>query len=459
MREARARQAGQGRLRPGHVHQRVGPPDRRCSSSATQRGDDQAGDAARATRRTSSRAGGGTPSARPSKLREQAARARRRRVRPRHAAARAAVRDHVDPALNDPDFVSQLVFDAGQATAGHARRRASPTCSRRRRGADPGAAAGRAERGASATPRSARSATAVAMPDWKLRARRASTSSPARRSSSRDLTDEISNSIAAAARRCAARDGADARGRLPRAPAAAAARRRARRDRADLRALSLLGASLTMASIAVLPVLIGLAVDYAIQLQSRVEERAGQAAAAVRSRAGRRPCRSPPRRRRPASSCSRSRRCRWCAGFGLLLVAGIALALALRADARARRAALGVSGAARRRRACGWRAPALRGAGDLSRLRARAAAAPGAGGRACARARCAPAVGAGPSRVLAIGLALAVVGWGLDTQTGVESDIQQARAAATCPRCATSRTCRSPPASAVRSTSSCAPTS
>ncbi len=37
-------------------------------------------------------------------------------------------------------------------------------------------------------------------------------------------------------------------------------------------ALSLVGASLTMASIAVLPVLVGLAVDYAIQFQSRVEE-------------------------------------------------------------------------------------------------------------------------------------------------------------------------------------------
>ena len=37
-------------------------------------------------------------------------------------------------------------------------------------------------------------------------------------------------------------------------------------------ATSLLGATLTMASIAVLPILIGLAVDYAIQFQSRVQE-------------------------------------------------------------------------------------------------------------------------------------------------------------------------------------------
>ncbi len=36
--------------------------------------------------------------------------------------------------------------------------------------------------------------------------------------------------------------------------------------------VSLFGGSLTMASIAVLPILIGLAVDYAIQFQSRVDE-------------------------------------------------------------------------------------------------------------------------------------------------------------------------------------------
>ena len=38
--------------------------------------------------------------------------------------------------------------------------------------------------------------------------------------------------------------------------------------------LSLVGGSLTMASIAVLPVLIGLAVDYAIQFQARFDEAA-----------------------------------------------------------------------------------------------------------------------------------------------------------------------------------------
>ena len=46
-------------------------------------------------------------------------------------------------------------------------------------------------------------------------------------------------------------------------------------------ALSLAGASLTMGSIAVLPVLIGLAVDYAIQWQSRVEENGGDVSRAA----------------------------------------------------------------------------------------------------------------------------------------------------------------------------------
>ena len=89
-------------------------------------------------------------------------------------------------------------------------------------------------------------------------------------------------------------------------------------------AMALAGVALTMASIAVLPVLIGLAVDYAIQFQSRVEEERERsdppcrpARPPRRSRARRAPARRrspPPRsRRRPASSCCCSRPCRWCA--------------------------------------------------------------------------------------------------------------------------------------------------
>ena len=86
-------------------------------------------------------------------------------------------------------------------------------------------------------------------------------------------------------------------------------------------AMSLLGASLTMASIAVLPVLLGLGVDYAIQYQARVEEEEQGGAADTEAGGARAPracrCRRSPRpgwRRRSASSCCCSRRCRWCAG-------------------------------------------------------------------------------------------------------------------------------------------------
>ena len=67
--------------------------------------------------------------------------------------------------------------------------------------------------------------------------------------------------------------GADPAARLPLAAAAAAARHRPRPPRRSPSACSaLFGGSLTMASIAVLPILIGLAVDYAIQFQARFDE-------------------------------------------------------------------------------------------------------------------------------------------------------------------------------------------
>ena len=101
--------------------------------------------------------------------------------------------------------------------------------------------------------------------------------------------------------------------------------------------LSVVGATLTMASIAVLPILIGLAVDYGDPVPGP-----GTGSAAERDRPGRR--RGRPSRRPPAARCRRSRpprsrprrassrcccrRCRWSTGFGLLLVVGIAIALA-----------------------------------------------------------------------------------------------------------------------------------
>ncbi len=73
-------------------------------------------------------------------------------------------------------------------------------------------------------------------------------------------------------------------------------------------ALALSGASLTMASVAVLPVLVGLSVDYAIQFQSRVQEaaQAGARDALDAVRDGRLAARRrSPRPRSPASAgCS-----------------------------------------------------------------------------------------------------------------------------------------------------------
>ncbi|MEA2222065.1 MAG: uncharacterized protein QOH83_441, partial [Solirubrobacteraceae bacterium] len=189
--------------------------------------------------------------------------------------------------------------------------------------------------------------------------------------------------------------------------------------------LSLVGASLTMASIAVLPVLVGLAVDYAIQLQSRVEEEgAGLGAAAAARRAA---LLGAPTVAVAAAATAAGFAALALSpvpmvrGFGLLLVAGIAIAFAcaLLAGTAAlvlaeraalppalRRAGGGVA------RAVGATRARARGSGPARRVRA-------AGDAALARAI------ANPARVLALALVLAATGWALDTQTRVESDIQK----------------------------------
>jgi predicted RND superfamily exporter protein len=163
----------------------------------------------------------------------------------------------------------------------------------------------------------------------------------------------------------------------------------------------LFGGSLTMASIAVLPILIGLAVDYAIQFQARYDEAvtggargAGAAAIAV-ARGG------------PAigTACLATG-----AGFlalllsptpmvrsfGLLLVVGIGIAFALAMTA-------------------GFAALSLRreNGGSSPRDRTR----PSEHLLSLALAH--------PRRVLLVGLALAIVGWGLGTQIETQSDIRQ----------------------------------
>ena len=77
--------------------------------------------------------------------------------------------------------------------------------------------------------------------------------------------------------------------------------------------LALVGGSLTMASIAALPILIGLAVDYAIQYQARFNE-AGSVEEACDSQADR-PSARHALRLLPASSHCSCRRSPWFAGL------------------------------------------------------------------------------------------------------------------------------------------------
>jgi hydrophobe/amphiphile efflux-3 (HAE3) family protein len=224
-------------------------------------------------------------------------------------------------------------------------------------------------------------------------------------------------------------------------------------------ALALWGASLTMASVAVLPVLVGLSVDYAIQFQSRIQE-------AVEEGVG-----APGENRILAAIAQAAERgaptiataalasvgallvvmlspVPMVQGFGLLLVVGVALAflcaltagsaafvLASRVSAAGSAAVLAGDGAAG-----GKGHSTSKGGSTFARL--------STGPRALAR-RLAPAwQGAreiltdnplnrfvtrlaleravrSPGRVLGVGLALAALGWGLDTQTQVQTDISK----------------------------------
>jgi uncharacterized protein len=198
-------------------------------------------------------------------------------------------------------------------------------------------------------------------------------------------------------------------------------------------ALSVAGASLTMASIAVLPVLIGLAVDYAIQLQSRVQEeqRVGAAdAAGLRAAVARTAARGAPTVATAAAATAAGfvvlalSPVPMVRGFGLLLVAGIVLALgcaltlgvsAMALAARPRATPASVRGATE------LLGPTVRGAGQLL-LANRAALAVRRRGAATGRGALRLAT-ARPGRVLAAAAVVAIAGWVLETQTRVESDL------------------------------------
>jgi hydrophobe/amphiphile efflux-3 (HAE3) family protein len=178
--------------------------------------------------------------------------------------------------------------------------------------------------------------------------------------------------------------------------------------------MSLLGAPLTMASIASLPVLLGLGVDYAIQYQARVQDegdapRAARVAAPVIATAA--------LATGVAFLVLLLSPVPMVRSFGLLLVAGIGIAFALALTAGT--AALSLRG----RGAPGDSALArsVRGAGELLERPGRALARPArrAGGAAVRTAL------RRPGRVLVVGLALAAVGWAADSRTEVVSDIER----------------------------------
>jgi uncharacterized protein len=163
--------------------------------------------------------------------------------------------------------------------------------------------------------------------------------------------------------------------------------------------LGLVGGSLTMASIAVLPVLIGLAVDYAIQLQARYDE------AITEGLQGAEAARQAAARGGPtigiaclataagflALQLSPTPMVR---SFGLLLIAGIGIAFALAMTF---------------------------GFAALSQRKSQ----PAEGGLARLPARFLAVAVVHPRRVLGIGFALAVIGWGVGTQIETQSDIRK----------------------------------
>jgi uncharacterized protein len=196
--------------------------------------------------------------------------------------------------------------------------------------------------------------------------------------------------------------------------------------------LGLVGGSLTMASIAVLPILIGLAVDYSIQLQARYDE-----AIALGAAPGVEAARLAASGGGPtiATAClatgagflalqlSPTPMVR---GFGLLLVVGIAIAFGLAFVAGF--AALGLrreAGASGPRPRAGFFALRLASLAEWSVRKTGRRASPGDPTLPPLLQRVLAVGQAYPQRVLGIGLALAVLGWGVGTQIGTQTDIRE----------------------------------
>jgi uncharacterized protein len=191
---------------------------------------------------------------------------------------------------------------------------------------------------------------------------------------------------------------------------------------------SLAGASLTLAAIAVLPVLIGLGVDYAIQFQSRVQEACRDAPGGIAEAVARAAGMAAPTIAAAALATAVGFLALLLSpvpmvrGFGVLLVVGIAIAFpcALLAGS----AALALT-----ERTGGALGASIRGAGEILRDAGDAIRRPLSAVVKSPRPPRWPArrlLWGGvvhPGRVLAVGIVLAAAGWVADTQTAVESDV------------------------------------
>jgi len=234
-------------------------------------------------------------------------------------------------------------------------------------------------------------------------------------------------------------------------------------------ALALSGASLTMASVAVLPVLVGLSVDYAIQFQSRVQEAREAGASDVLDAVREAASQGAPTIATAALASIGGLLVLMLSpvpmvrGFGLLLVLGVALAFLCALTAGSAVLVLAAGGGRRRLKIGGVSRAGSAGEGlktggvpragstgeeglgvstNRDALRARVG---GPSGRAAqqlseawqgarelltdnpatrfvSRSALVYAVRR-PGRVLGVGLLLAALGWGLDTQTQVQTDI------------------------------------
>ncbi len=371
------------------------------------------------------------------------------------------------PSLDDPSFVDALVFDNAAKLPGTPKQRFAYLFPSR----EAALISVRLKAGASEAQRARTIALvrrALTMPEWRLQhgEHYLLTGEPVIVS---DLTSSITHSIelllVAVLLAMAAALSLVFRGRprlLPLGIAALAAA-------LTFGGLAAVGASLTVAQVAVLPVLIGLSVDYAIQFLSRVQEAREEGAADVRVAVVRAAAVGGPTLAAAAAAGAGALLVLTLSpvptvrGFGLLLVVGIALALlcalvvgsavlALAADhgrggPAAGPGARAVSGEPREHstggagspgatdRAPGGRLASVRRRAAAPALRAGALLAPSWRGaqellrenlltRFVSSAALGYAV-RNPGRVIGVGLVLAALGWGLDTQTHVETNLEK----------------------------------